>query len=197
MMRVPFSEPRITIRQDPSPLCRSLSDEFSGVGVDATEVSASCCIEKMDGRRRFGHFRNGLAAPEPRKILERSLITTPVRQSKTRETLRTVVRDLDACHFFERAVRLRGVANQSRRVPVDLVQECAIRRYPVIGRSAGDGCVETSGRAISQDFRTSWVACDFESSAVNAIAGDVAVSEVRCEHELIVRRNAEPAQFRR
>src|SRR5215472_12234554 len=61
MIRVPFSEPPSTIRQEPSALCRSLSDAFSRRGASACEVSV-CSI--VGGRGRLGRFRNLLAAPE-------------------------------------------------------------------------------------------------------------------------------------
>src|SRR5215469_13028960 len=142
--------------------------------------------------------RIGLGTPEPRSIPQRPFIASrPWGRSKTRQALWTVVRDLDAGHFFERTVWLRGVANQFRCVPVDLVQKRAVRRQPVICRSAGDGCVETSGSAISWNFRACWIDCDFKRFAVDAVAADVAVTEIRREYEPVIRRDGGPAQFRR
>ena len=51
----------------------------------------------------------------------RPFIASALGELKSRQALRTVVRDLDAGHFLERTVWLRGVANQLRSVPVDLV----------------------------------------------------------------------------
>src|SRR5215469_17464911 len=101
-----------------------------------------------------------------------------VEDSKTGEALGTVVRDLDTRHFLERTVWSRGIANQFRCVPIDLVEESAVGRYPVIGRPAGDRCVETPRGAISWDFRTRWIACDFEAFAVDAVAADVSIAEI-------------------
>src|SRR5215472_13768808 len=114
--------------------------------------------------------------------------------SKTRQALRTVVRDLNAGHFFERTIWSRGIANQFGSIPVDLVQEGAVGRHPAIGRSAGDSCVQTSRGAISQNLRTRWIACDFEPLAVDTVAGDVAVAEIRRKHEAVVRSDTETAQ---
>src|SRR4029077_15758319 len=63
--------------------------------------------------------------------------------------------------------------------------------------AAGHGCVETSGGAVSWNLRARGILRDFEPFAIDAIAGDVAVTEVRRGHESVVRRAAEPAQLRR
>src|SRR5262249_13869039 len=99
-------------------------------------------------------------------------------------------------HFLERTIRLSCVADQFRCVPIDLVQESAIRSQPVIARSAGDGCVETSSGAISWNLWARRILRDFKSSAVNAVAGEIAVTEVRRDHESIIRRDSGPAQLR-
>src|SRR5215472_16117634 len=58
MTQVPFSEPPNTIRQQPSALCRSLSDEYSKLGVGETEVSEHFILRS---RGRSGRFRNRFA----------------------------------------------------------------------------------------------------------------------------------------
>src|SRR5262249_10269064 len=108
-----------------------------------------------------------------------------------------VVGNLHAGDLLKRTVRLSGVAHQFRGIPVDLVEIGAIRRNPGIARSAGDGSVETSGGAIARHLWACWIPGDAEPGAVNPVAADVAVTEVRREHESVIRRDGEPAQLRR
>src|SRR5215813_6819596 len=117
-MRVPDADPSTTMRQTPSALCRSLSDELSG---DRTAAP-----------------RKWVGTRGPSGSRERPFVAScPWGDNlETRETLRTVVRNLDGGHFFKRTVRLRGVTNQLRCIPINLVQEAAIGRNPVIARSA-------------------------------------------------------------
>ena len=62
-------------------------------------------------------------------------------RSEPRKPLRTVVGDLDAADLLQRAVRLGAVANQLRRVAVDLIEIGPVRRYPAIAGPAGHGPV--------------------------------------------------------
>src|SRR5215813_3276163 len=61
---------------------------------------------------------------------------------KPSQSLRTVIWDLDGGHFSERAIRLGSVTDKLRRVPIDLVQESAIGRHPVIARPTRYRCIE-------------------------------------------------------
>src|SRR4029077_347096 len=118
-------------------------------------------------------------------------------RSESRQPLRAVVGNLRAGDLLERTVRLRRVAHQLRGVPVDLVEIGPIRRNPAIARSAGDSGVETSGGAIARNLRTRGILDDAEPGAVDPVAADVAVTEVRRIDEPIIRGDGEPAQLRR
>src|SRR6202020_3005985 len=102
-----------------------------------------------------------------------------ITKSESRQTLRTVVRNLHAAHFLERAIRLRGVANELRGVAVNLVEIRVIRAEPTIGRAAGHGSVEPPGGAVSRNLWASRIAGDFEAITVDPLALAVAVAEVR------------------
>src|SRR5215813_8396162 len=178
-MRVPDADPSTTIRQTPSALCRSLSDELSG---DRTAAP-----------------RKGVGTKGLRSSRERPFVAScPWGDNLvTREALRTVVRNLDGGYFFERTVRLRGITNQLRCIPINLVQETAIGRNPVIARSAGNRCVQTSRGAISWNLGARWILYDFKSLAVDAVAADVAVTKIGREHKPVIRRDCQPTQFGR
>src|ERR1700730_11356371 len=118
-------------------------------------------------------------------------------QSESRQPLRTVIGEFHSGHFRERAVRLRGVTDEFRGMPINLIQESAIWRHPVVGWSAGDGCVESSGGAVSRNLWARWILRDLEPFAIDSVAADVAVTEIRRKHELVIRRNTEPAKLRR
>src|SRR5215467_7505948 len=117
-------------------------------------------------------------------------------KSKSCQALRAVIGNLNARDFFERTIRLSGVPYQLRSIPIDLVQESSIGRQPIVARAAGDGGVETPGGAISWNLWARRILRDFESFAVNAVAGEIAVTEVRREHEVVIRRDSGPAQLR-
>src|SRR5579859_6605922 len=86
-------------------------------------------------------------------VLELSHRTPRGPESEPRQSLRTVVGDLHAGDFGQRAIRLSGVAHKSRGIPVDLIQKRAIRRDPVVARAAGDVAAEPPGRAIAPHLR--------------------------------------------
>src|SRR5580698_9795097 len=90
--------------------------------------------ERRDHHQMLGHASSGIA----------------ITKSESRQTLRTVVGNLHAAHFLERAIRLRGVANELRGVTVNLVEIRVIRAKPAIGRAAGHGSVEPPGGAVSR-----------------------------------------------
>ena len=95
--------------------------------------------------------------------------------SKSRQALRVVVANFHPGDLVERPVGPRGVAHQYRGISVDLVEIGSIRRNPVIARSAGDGGVETSGRAVARNLRACRILRDFQATAVDVVAADVAV----------------------
>src|SRR4030095_4139827 len=90
---------------------------------------------------------------------------------------------------------MRRLAHQFRGIAVDLVQIGAIRRNPVIGWSAGNGCVEPSGGAIPRNLFARRILSDLETVAAEAERGGAAVAEVGCIHELVIRRDRQPAQL--
>src|SRR5262245_16244593 len=90
---------------------------------------------------------------------------------------------------------MRGVAHQFRSIPVDLVEIGSIRRDPVVARAAGDVSAEPPGGAISRNPGARRIARDFEAAAVDVIATDVAVAEVRGVDGPVVRRYSQPAQL--
>src|ERR1700722_5518354 len=118
------------------------------------------------------------------------------RGSEPGQPLRAVVRNLHAPDFFQRAVRMGGVARQFRSVAVDLIEIRAVRRNPGVGRTADHGSVEPSGGAVSWNLWACGIARDFEAAAVDVETADVAVAEVRGEHRSVVRGHLQPAQLR-
>src|SRR6266851_8707801 len=118
--------------------------------------------------------------------------------SESRQALRAVVRDGRAGDLFERTVRLDGVADELRRVAVDLVQAGAGGAYPAVARAAADGPVERAAPlAIARNLRAGGVLDDGDHVAVDAVASEVAVAEIRREHQAVIRGAGEPAQFGR
>src|SRR5215468_222668 len=164
--RVPVSEPLSTIRPAPSARCSSLSDALPA--------------------SPFG---------EPEGLNSRLRSDGPFSESESRQALRAVVGNLHAGDLVERPVRLRGVTHQLRGIAVDLIKIRAIRRDPVVGWAAGDVATEPPGGAVSRNLRARGVAGDFQAAAVDAIAADVAVAEVRGVDGPIVGRYGQPAQL--
>src|SRR5262249_46743092 len=119
------------------------------------------------------------------------------RLSESSQTLRAVVRDFHAGDLLERTIRLDRIAHQLRGIPIDLVEIGAIWAYPAIARSASDSCVEPSGCAIARNLRACWIFRDGEPFAINAVAADITVTEIRRIYESVIRGDGEPAQFRR
>src|SRR5262249_21538500 len=118
-----------------------------------------------------------------------------VAASESRQALRAVVRDLHAGELLERTVGLGRVPNQLRGIAVNLVKIRTIRRDPVVGRAAGDVSTEPPGGAVSRNLRARRIARDFEAAAVDVIAADIAVAEVRSVDSPVVRRYGQPAQL--
>src|SRR5262245_40024492 len=116
-------------------------------------------------------------------------------ESESRQALRAVVGNLHTGDLVERPVRLRGIAHQFRGIAVDLVKKRAIRREPAVGRAAGDVSTEPPGGAVSRNPGARRIARDFQAAAVDAIAADVAVAEVRGVDGPVVRRYGQPAQL--
>src|SRR5215471_6611241 len=164
--RVPVSEPLSTIRPAPSARCSSLSDALPA--------------------SPFG---------EPEGLNSPLRSDGPFAESESRQALRAVVRNLHAGDLVERPIRLRGVTHQFRGIAVDLVKIRAIRRDPVVGRATGDVSTEPPGGAVSWNLRARRIARDFQATAIDAIAADVAVAEVRGVDGAVVRRYCQPAQL--
>jgi len=118
-------------------------------------------------------------------------------KSESRKPLRTVVGNLDIADFRQRPVRLSGIANQLRGIPVDLVEIRAVRRDPAIGGTAGHRSVQSPGGAVPRDPRARRIARDFQAAPIDVVAADVAVAEVRRVHRSIIRGNCQPAQLGR
>src|ERR1700722_4923348 len=114
--------------------------------------------ERRDHHQMLGHASSGIA----------------ITKSESRQTLRTVVGNLHAAHFLERAIRLRGIAHELRGVAVDLVEIRVVRAKPTVGRAAGHGSVEPPGGAVSRNLRARWIARDFQAVTVDAVAADIA-----------------------
>src|SRR5262245_25240810 len=70
-----------------------------------------------------------------------------------------------------------------------------IRREPAVGRTAGDVSTEPPGRAVAWNPRARRIARDLQATAVDAIAADVAVAEVRGVDGAVVRRYGQPTQL--
>src|SRR5581483_4285486 len=104
-------------------------------------------------------------------------------------------RDLHARNLFERTVRQSGVAHQLRGIAVDLVEISAVRRQPVIARAATHDSIERSEGAISRNLRAGGILRDAELGAIDAEAADVAVTEVRREHESVIGGDGKPTQL--
>src|SRR5215472_3528503 len=118
------------------------------------------------------------------------------RKSESRQALRTVVGNFYADDLAERPVRTSGVAHQLRSIPVDLVEVGAIRGKPAVARSAAHGSIDRPEGPISLDLRRRRVLRDSELGAVDPKAADVAVTEIRCVHQAIIRRDRQPAELR-
>src|SRR4029077_4940864 len=116
--------------------------------------------------------------------------------SESCQALRAVVGNPDAGHLFQRTIRLSGIAYQLRCIPVDLVEISAIRREPAIARAAANHSIDCAESAISRDLGARGILRYREHVAVDAVAADVAVTEVRREHPSVIRGDGEPAQFR-
>src|SRR5262249_2492963 len=119
--------------------------------------------------------------------------------SKSHQALRAVVGYLDAGDLLQRTVRLRGIRNQFRGIPVDLVEMPAIRRNPAVARSAGDGSVEPPGGAVPRTLAARGILRNGElgALAIDGVTSDIAVAEVRSVHSSVIRGDGEPAQLRR
>src|SRR5689334_14247392 len=87
-------------------------------------------------------------------------------ESESRQALRAVVGDRDACNLLKGTVRLSGVAHQFRSIPVDLVEIFAIRRQPAIAWAAANHSIDCSESAISRDLRACRILRDFQPFAV-------------------------------
>src|SRR5262245_6350104 len=118
-------------------------------------------------------------------------------QSESRQALRAVVGDRDAGDLLQRTVVVCGVADEFGGVSVNLKQVRAVRRNPVVARSAGDGCIETSGRSIAWNSRARGILRDLQAPAVDTKRADVAVTEIRCVDHSVIRGNGDPTQLRR
>src|SRR5262245_57530541 len=116
-------------------------------------------------------------------------------QSESRQALRAVVGNFHAGDLAKRAIRVSGVAHKFASIPVDLIEIRAIRREPVIARAADHGSVEPPGGAVSRNLRARGVARDFDAAAVDVVAADVAVAEVRSIDGPVVRSYGQPAQL--
>src|SRR5580700_2714992 len=64
MTRVPLSELPSTIRQEPSALCKSLSDELSGCGVSVSKALASSVKHEGDAISRISCPRSFSVVPQ-------------------------------------------------------------------------------------------------------------------------------------
>src|SRR5262249_13373336 len=117
------------------------------------------------------------------------------RKSESRQALRAVVGNLHAADLIERSVRLRGVTHQLRGIAVDLVKKRAIRGDPAVGWTAGDVSTEPPGGAVARNLGTRRIARDFQAFAVDAIAADVAVAEIRRVDGAVIRGDRQPAQL--
>src|SRR4029077_3794627 len=117
-------------------------------------------------------------------------------ESESRQTLRAIVGNLHAGDLLKRTVALRRVAHQLRGIPVDLVQIGAIWRQPAIARSAAHDSINRSEGAIALDLRGRGILRYGEPVAVDAEAADGAVTEVRREHESVIRGDGKPAHLR-
>src|SRR5262249_56115833 len=108
----------------------------------------------------------------------------PSASSESRQALWAVVGNLDAGDLIKRTVRRCGIGHKFGGVGINLVEIGAIRRNPVICRSARNGSVEPPGGAISRYLWARWVLRDFQPFAVYTKRADIAVAEVRRVHEL-------------
>src|ERR1700722_8429921 len=118
-------------------------------------------------------------------------------RSEASQALRTVVRYLHVADFAKRAIRLGSVCDQLRRVTVDLIDISAVRRDPDIARSGANSAIERSEGAVTRHFRAGRVLCNLQAFRSNAVAADIAVTEVRRKHSLVIRRHGQPAKLRR
>src|SRR5260370_10762545 len=89
-----------------------------------------------------------------------------------------------------------GVADQFRSISVYLVQMLAIWRNPVIAWAAANGSIDRPEGAISRNLPARRILRDADLGAVDAVAANVAVTEVRSEHRSVIRGDGQPAQFR-
>jgi len=62
-----------------------------------------------------------------------------------------------------------------------------IWRNPAIARAAAHGSIDRSEGAIASNLRACGILRDTELGAVNPAAADVAVTEVRGEHQAVIR----------
>src|SRR5216684_4233127 len=115
--------------------------------------------------------------------------------SESRQALRAVVGDGRAGDLLQRTVRLNGVTDQLRAIPVDLVEIGVVGRQPAIARTAGNDSIESPEGAISGNLRARGILQDGEDVAVDAPAADVAVTEDRAERQPVIRGDGQPAQF--
>src|SRR4029077_3198177 len=84
---------------------------------------------------------------------------------------------------------------ESGGIPVDLVQKCAVRRNPVIARSAADVSTKPPEGAIALDDGARRILRDSDFGAVDMEGGDVAVPENRGVQESIIGGDGQPAKF--
>src|SRR6202007_2544351 len=139
----------------------------------------------------------GLGNPELHVIPGRPFIASAHGgNSESRQTLRAVVGDCDACNLLKRTVWLSGLTYQFRRIPVDLVGIFAIRSQPVIAGAAANRSVDRPEGAISWNLWARRILRGGEHVTVDAEAAEVAVNAVRTKHESVIRRDRQPAQFR-
>src|SRR6266851_9446250 len=101
--------------------------------------------------------------------------------------MRAIVGNTHASDLVKRTFRLNGVPHQFRGIPVDLVEIDPIWCHPGITRAAADESIERPERPISRNLRASGIPRDGELGAVDAVAAEVAITEVGSEHESVVR----------
>src|SRR5262249_14406006 len=160
-------------------------DRNSGYGQRKQTSHVNIAISLMHHPKRTARPH---ALPANRKGLicgrEQTVLLT---ESESRQALRAVVRNFYAGDLVERTVRLSGIPNQLRGIAVNLVEIGAIRRNPAVARSAGDIPAERPGGAVSRNLRACGITGDFQASAVDLEAGNVAVTEVRSVQHPVIR----------
>src|SRR5262249_48961630 len=77
----------------------------------------------------------------------------------------------------------------------DLIEKGAIRRNPVIARSAADVSAKPPEGAITLDIWTRRILCDFDLGAVDMEGADVAVAENRSVQHSVIGGDSQPAKL--